>query len=157
MGQALHYVLGHFRWERDHGKRRNNDKRWMKTQCSFQYLDQRHSFKSKGWPPIKNVFYWALAEKLGWRQKGKGPADILSHCELLQIHFSSISWKINLSQGWSDQWAGVRPPKKSNPSEMLINSTAAGRNGNDDRGHSSSNGTPAIFNNWTQNIEKISY
>ena len=34
---------------------------------------------------------------------------------------------------------------------MLINSTAAGRNGNDDRGHSSSNGTPAIFNNWTQN------
>ena len=27
MGQALHYVLGHFRWERDHGKRRNNNKR----------------------------------------------------------------------------------------------------------------------------------
>ena len=34
---------------------------------------------------------------------------------------------------------------------MLINSTAAGRNGNDDRGHRSSNGTPAIFNNWTPN------
>ena len=42
--------------------------------------------KEKGMTSHKNVFFWALAEKLGGRQKGKGRADILSHWEFLQIH-----------------------------------------------------------------------